>query len=255
MKAVTEIVMRSVDELIPYVNNARTHSDEQITQIASSIKEFGFNAPIILDGANGVLAGHGRLLAAKKLGLKEVPCVENKDLTEAQKKAYILADNKIALNSGWNEELLKIEFEDLKLENFNLDLTGFDSEEIEGLFDAVPALDDKYTLKVETPQYEIKGEKPTLKELFNSDKTNALIARIEQAKIPQDIKDFLKLASYRHTVFNYTNIAEYYANAPKEVQALFEDSALVIIDFNDAIKKGFVKLKDELAEQLESEND
>ena len=97
-----EIVNKSTEELIPYVNNARTHSDEQINQIAGSIKEFGFNNPILLDGENGVVAGHGRLLAAKKLGLKEVPCIELAHLTEAKKRAYILADNKIALNSGWD---------------------------------------------------------------------------------------------------------------------------------------------------------
>ena len=103
-----EVIYRKTSELIPYVNNARTHSDEQVAQIAASIKEFGFNAPILLDGDNGIIAGHGRLMAAKKLGLEQVPCIELKHLSEAQKKAYILADNKLALNAGWDSQLLKI---------------------------------------------------------------------------------------------------------------------------------------------------
>lgn len=126
-----EIVNKSTEELIPYVNNARTHSDEQINQIAGSIKEFGFNNPILLDGENGVVAGHGRLLAAKKLGLKEVPCIELAHLTEAKKRAYILADNKIALNSGWDNELLNIELEALKDDDIDLSLIGFSDDELE----------------------------------------------------------------------------------------------------------------------------
>lgn len=127
------VTYKRVDELIPYVNNARTHSDEQVTQIASSIKEFGFNNPILTDGENGVIAGHGRLLAAKKLGLETVPTIELSGLTEAQKKAYILADNKIALNSGWDEELLKIELDDLQLQGIDLETVGFSDEELQNI--------------------------------------------------------------------------------------------------------------------------
>lgn len=138
-----EVKYRNTDELIPYARNARTHSESQIAQIASSIKEFGFNNPILLDGDNGVIAGHGRLLAAQKLGLKQVPCIELSHLTETQKKAYILADNKIALNSGWDFDTLSIELEDLKLNDINVELTGFNLEEIEGLQDPLSALDEE----------------------------------------------------------------------------------------------------------------
>ena len=124
---------KKVTELIPYVNNARTHSDEQVIQIAASIKEFGFTNPVLIDGENGIIAGHGRLMAAKKLGLEEVPTIELSHLSEAQRKAYILADNKLALNSGWDNDLLAIEFAELKLLDFDLDLTGFSSEEIGAL--------------------------------------------------------------------------------------------------------------------------
>jgi hypothetical protein len=121
---------KKVIELIPYVNNARTHSDEQVIQIAASIKEFGFTNPVLIDGENGIIAGHGRLMAAKKLGLEEVPTIELSHLSEAQRKAYILADNKLALNSGWDNDLLAIEFAELNELGFDLDLTGFSSEEI-----------------------------------------------------------------------------------------------------------------------------
>lgn len=112
-------------ELIPYINNSRTHSDEQVSQICASIKEFGFTNPILIDEENGIIAGHGRLLAAAKLGLEIIPTVRLVGLTEAQKKAYVIADNQLALNAGWNLELLKIEIDHLKELDFDLDLLGF----------------------------------------------------------------------------------------------------------------------------------
>lgn len=125
---------RKVADLIPYVNNARTHSDEQVTQLASSIKEFGFINPVIIDDHNGLIAGHGRLLAAKKLGIDEVPVLVESHLTEAQKKAYILADNKLALNAGWDADLLKVELSELKDLGFdNLDTIGFSENEIKDI--------------------------------------------------------------------------------------------------------------------------
>ena len=132
-----EIVYKNVDDLLPYVNNARTHDEMQINQIASSIKEFGFNSPIAIDNDNMILCGHGRLLGAKKLGLKEVPTVCLSHLTPQEKKAYILADNKIALNSGWDFDLLKLEFEELKSVDFDLSLTGFSENEINDLFNDI----------------------------------------------------------------------------------------------------------------------
>ena len=130
-----KVERRNIETLIPYARNSRTHSDEQITQIASSIKEWGFTNPILVDAQNEIIAGHGRLLAAKKLNLKEVPCIQADDWTEAQKKAYVIADNKLALNAGWDEELLKVEFNELTDLNFNLELTGFSLDELGNLFD------------------------------------------------------------------------------------------------------------------------
>ena len=120
-------------DLIPYINNTRTHSEEQIKQVASSIKEFGFLNPVIIDKDNGIIAGHCRVLACEKLGIEEVPCIKVEHLTEAQKKAYIIADNKLAENAGWDEELLKVELESLKEMDFDIDLLGFDDEEFNNL--------------------------------------------------------------------------------------------------------------------------
>lgn len=132
-----EIVNKKIEELIPYKNNSRTHSEEQIEQIVSSIKEFGFTNPILIDEDNNIIAGHGRLLGAKKLDMKEVPCIVLKNLTETQKKAYIIADNKMALNASWNDELLKLELESLKDLDFDLDLTGFNENEIDEILNPV----------------------------------------------------------------------------------------------------------------------
>ena len=125
-----EITQRKTADLIPYVNNARTHSEQQVLQLAASIKEFGFTNPVLVDGENGIIAGHGRVLAAKKLGLDEVPTIELKHLTKTQKKAYILADNRLALNSGWDNDLLALELSELSDDGFDLDLLGFSPEEI-----------------------------------------------------------------------------------------------------------------------------
>ena len=120
------IVNKSVTELIPYARNSRTHSDEQVSQIMASIKEFGFTNPILTDGKDGIIAGHGRLMAAQRLGIEEVPTIELSHLTDAQKKAYIIADNKLALNSGWDEDMLKIELSELDEIGFNYSDLGFD---------------------------------------------------------------------------------------------------------------------------------
>jgi len=134
MEMSEELKLVNIDELVPYARNARTHSPEQIKQIQASIREFGFVNPVLIDGKFNIIAGHGRILAAKAEGLKEVPCVLVEHLTEAQKKAYILADNKLALNAGWDMEMLKIEIEELKGLDFDIGLIGFDSDEIELIF-------------------------------------------------------------------------------------------------------------------------
>jgi len=128
-----QIEKRAVESLVPYSNNARTHSDAQVAQIAASIKEFGWTNPILVDGENGIIAGHGRLMAARMLGLDEVPVIELAHLSDAQRRAYILADNKLAENAGWDKQLLKVEIGNLADEDIDLELTGFDADELRDL--------------------------------------------------------------------------------------------------------------------------
>ena len=136
---------KSVDDLIPYVNNSRTHSDEQVVQIAASIKEFGFTNPLLIDEQGGIIAGHGRLMAAKKLKLEQVPTITLAGLSDAQRKAYVIADNKLALNAEWDFDLLKIEIESLQGDDFKLDLLGFDVDELNGIlgFDDIAEEDEE----------------------------------------------------------------------------------------------------------------
>ena len=124
------IEYRNIDSLIPYVNNARTHSDEQVAQIAASIKEFGWTNPVLVDGDNGIIAGHGRVQAARKLEATEIPVIELQGLSEAQRRAYILADNRLAQKADWDIDLLEVELAQLKDTSFELDLTGFDSSDM-----------------------------------------------------------------------------------------------------------------------------
>lgn len=131
-----------VESLIPYARNARTHSDDQVAQIAASIREFGFCNPVLIDGVKGIIAGHGRVLAARKLGMQTVPCIELSHLNENQKRAYILADNRLALSAGWDEAMLALELSALQIEGFDLGLTGFDAVELDGALDAEAGGDD-----------------------------------------------------------------------------------------------------------------
>lgn len=134
LKTTEELKLIDIDELIPYANNARTHSKDQINKLRSSLREFGFINPILIDKDYNILAGHGRVMAAREEGIKEVPCVLVEHLTEAQKKAYILADNRLAMDAGWDDEMLALELENLKELDFDMDLTGFDAAEIDELF-------------------------------------------------------------------------------------------------------------------------
>jgi hypothetical protein len=248
-------------DLIPYARNSRTHSDQQIAQVAASIREFGFTNPVLIDSEDGIIAGHGRVMAARKLGLAEVPCIRLGHLTETQKRAYIIADNKLALNAGWDEEMLGLELAELREADFDLDLIGFDASQIEDALNPSEVdsdgLNSDYTHKVEAPLYEPKGECPNVAELANYTKYDELILAINNSKSPKDVSDFLKVAAMRHIVFDYGKIAEFYCHSNKEIQSLMEDSALIIIDFKKAMQNGYVKLQDEISNLILSneEND
>lgn len=162
MKTTTQMTLVEIDKLIPYINNARTHSKEQINKLRSSLREFGFINPVIIGRDYGIIAGHGRVMAAREEGISEVPCVFVDHLTEAQKKAYIIADNRMALDAGWDEELLKVEIEALQAEAFDISLTGFGDDELSDLFgkdkDAIEDDDYDLTAALEKAAFVEKGD-------------------------------------------------------------------------------------------------
>ena len=234
-------------QLIPYTNNPKEHPDEQVQKIASSIKNYGWDQPIVIDGDGEIIKGHGRLQAADLLDLEEVPVIERTDLSDAEKRASRIADNKTA-ESDWHEEDLSLELELLQEEDFDLGLTGFDDDEIGDLLDQeneenLPG-DNKYTDKIETPVYEPTGDKPDLGELFDAEKYHNLIDTINSADIPDEKAEFLRYAAQRHIVFDYENIAEYFAHEDAEMQELMEALTLVIVDYDQAVEQGFVRFAD-----------
>lgn len=245
-----------VAKLVPYARNARTHSAAQVAQLAASIREWGWTTPVLVSPDGGLIAGHGRLLAAQQLGLETVPVVVAEGWSEAKRRAYVIADNQLAQNAEWDSELLALELGELGDLGFDLDLTGFSDEEIKGVSDEAgpETLDgETYTTKIKAPIYEIKGEKPKVEELFDNLKTLELVREIDAAALPADVSAFLRLAAERHTVFNFRSIAEFYAHADAKTQALFGRSALVIIDFDQAIENGFVHLTERLGKLADAE--
>ena len=232
--------MKAVNDLIPYVNNPRKN-DDAVDMVASSIKNFGFKVPLIIDGNDEVIAGHTRLKAAKKLGLEKVPCIVAADLNEQQIKAFRIADNKVSEFSTWDADLLELELEGLQ------DIfTGFEPKDL-----IEPDLENPYTAKIQTPVYEITENNPEVMDLVNRNKTQYLIDNINQSDVSDEEKEFLILAAYRHLVFSYKDIADYYARANKEMQELMEMSALVIIDYEDAIRNGYVHLSKSINEMMD----
>lgn len=243
-----------IDKLIPYARNARTHSVEQVNQIAASIKEWGWTTPVLVDEHGGIIAGHGRTLAAQKLEMTEVPVMVAKGWSDAKKRAYIIADNKLAQNADWDNEMLALELGELGELGFDLDLTGFAADEIADLLSPEEEDDSKYSKKIDAPVYEPTGDCPPIVELYDKAKYEELTAKIYQDdSIDSEIKDFLLAAAARHIRFDFEQIAEFYAHAPPDLQQLMEDSALVIVDFDKAITSGYVKLSQAISEIYVSE--
>ena len=224
-----KVTNRNLSELTPYAGNAKKHDSTQIANVAESIKQFGFVQPIVIDRNGVIVIGHCRALAAKKLGMKEVPCVCVDDLTPEQVNALRIVDNK-SNESPWDFDVLHDELAELDLRDFDFSFIADEKKE------------NPYTNKIKIPQYEVHGEQPSLDELYDTDKTDDLIAEIKISGVSEAEKQFLIEAAKRHTVFNYRNIAEYYAHASCEMQQLMERSALVIIDYEDAIANGYMKL-------------
>lgn len=242
-----EIINKKLTELIPYENNPR-HNEDAVEYVANSIREFGFKVPIVVDSNNVIIAGHTRYKASKQLGLSEVPCIVADDLSDEQIKAFRLADNKVGEIATWNDELLKLELDDIC--NIDMSELGFES-----LKDVLDEQENIYTSEINIPQYEPTGENTLLSDCLNDDKTQALIEEIEESNISKEEKTFLIKAAQRHNQFNYTNIANYYANASEEMQELMERSALVIIDYDNAVRNGYVQLSSSLESILEDNGD
>ena len=246
------IVYKKVDDLVPYENNPR-NNDEAVDYVANSIKEFGFKVPVVVDKDNVVVAGHTRLKACEKLGIDEVPCIVADDLTEDQIKAFRIADNKVSEYATWDEEKLSQELSDIML-----DMTEFGDDLFSDDDTMDVELDDEeenpYSQEKHVPQYEPTGDFVDIMELIDDEKTNELLREIKESNVSDDEKNFLTKAAYRHLVFNYSKIADYYSNASEEMQILMEKSALVIIDMDDAIANGYVKLT-KVVQDLIAEDD
>lgn len=233
-------------KLKAYEKNARKHETKDVAAIKASIEQFGFDDPIGVWGDdNTIVEGHGRLLAAKELGMDKVPCIRLDHLTDEQRRAYALAHNKTAELSQWLDDVLREELTALS-DDMDMGLFGFDADSLDDVLTPVTSDEDdisKYAQKAKIPQYEPKGDMPEISDLVNTDKQDELVEEIKAADIPEDVRDFLILAAQRHNVFNYRNIAEFYCHQTAEVQRLMERSALVIIDINDAIAKRLCEAK------------
>ena len=251
-------VWRDVGTITPYVHNAKKHPESQVAGLAGIIAETGWDQPIVVDQDGVIIKGHGRRLAALRLGLDKVPVVVRTDLTPAQVKAARIADNKWA-ESEWDLDALKIDLGELSATGFDMPLLGFDEKELATLISQEfgpggeggegGGGEDLYTKKIKAPVYEPSmPAPPPVEDLVDTGKVNQLLSAIEKADCPPEVKHFLRVAASRHAVFNYELVAEYYSHAPKEVQELMEQSALVIIDFDKAIEGGFVRMSQEIAE-------
>jgi len=222
-------------------NNPRLIKDDKFKKLVQSVKDFPQMLeirPIVVNSDMVILGGNMRFKACQEAGIKELPIIIADNLTEEQQREFLIKDN--VSGGEWDWDMLANEWDLAQLEDWGLDVLNKDKE-----------LDDNYTSKVDSPIYEIKEGKPSVNELFDTTIYDNLIEEIEKAEIQEEDKEFLRYAAKRHIVFNYAKIAEYYAHSSKEVQGLIENSALVIIDYEKAIEKGFVKLHETLFELSE----
>lgn len=262
----TSLTVRSerIDNLVPDPENVRKHSADNLDAIMRSLRTFGQRKPIVVAKANDgrlvVIAGNGTMEAAKALGWGTLDVVEVPEDWDADKaRAFAIADNRTAELAEWDKVALSSALIDL-------DAVGFEPADL-GFFGDGPLLDplatgepgeggdgeNAYTGTINIPQYEIVGERPEVAELFDESKANTLRARIRAADVPDEIRAFLLAAAGRHTRFNYRKIAEFYPHASIEVQSLFEESALVIVDLDDAIRDGYARFADTLVTLEEEE--
>jgi len=251
--------MLDIGLLKPYEGNPRKITDDAVNKVAQSISLFGFKQPIVIDKDYVIIVGHTRRLASIKLGLKEVPCLMADDLDKEKVKAYRLADNKTSELSDWDFTKLEIELQSIDFSmgdfgfNLNFDDISSDSDKSNDKVDKGDnkPKDNYYTDKIVIPNYTPTMEQPPLiGDLVNIDKVDDLIEKINNSSIDEHLRKFLNLAAYRHLKFDYHLIAEYYAHATPDIQSLFEDLALVIIDYNKAVENGFVEINKKVMESI-----
>ena len=266
----------ALSALTKWDRNPKLHNEDAIN---ASVSRFGFISPILINEKTGILvAGHGRVeelerrkaagepppsrISVRK-GEWYVPVIRGVSFaTDEEAAAYAIADNRLVELGGWDSEGLASVLDEVKETDFGLDGLGFDDDDLrefhakggggsggEGKGDGGVT----YSKKIKAPIYEPKGERPKVQDLFDDDKTNALVEEIDKAKIPADVAIFLRLAAERHTAFNFHRIAEFYSHASPEVQDLMERSGLVIIDFDKAIENGFVYMTERLGEIADGE--
>ena len=256
--AYTELV--DIHKLVPNPKNNNHHPKEQIDRLAKIIDYQGQRSPIVVSNRSGfIVKGHGRLEAIRKLGWEKV-AVDYQDYeNEAQEYADMTADNQIAMWAEFDNNMLMSEIPELG--DIDLDMLGLKDLDNLILSDDIKQEDNTYQMKIDTPVYEITGEKPNISELSNSEKAEKIIKEIECANIPNDVKQFLKITATRLYEFNYSKIAEFYAHQNKEVQDLMEKLALVIIDYDKAVENGFVEMTEQIekivgkSETLDSDGD
>jgi hypothetical protein len=237
-------------DLKPYVNNAKIHDEKQIEQIKKSIRDFGFNDPIAVWKDNEIIEGHGRLLAVMEMNdIQKVPIIRLDRLSDEQRKAYTLVHNKLTMNTDFDIDMLNLELTDIP--NFDMNFYGFNIFGDDSLEDELDT--SKYTKKIKAPHYEPTGTIPDINDLCDTEKTDALIDEIEKSDLSEEQKQFLRLAAYRHSVFNYKMVAEYYAHADEKMQRLMEKSALVIIDINNAVEDGYVVLEQKILDMIDED--
>lgn len=246
------IERRRIADLSHDPANARKHNPRNIDAIKASLRTFGQQKPIVVTPANVVLAGNGTLEAARDIGWDEINVVVS-DLSGAEQRAFAIADNRTAELAEWDEDVLTALLSSIQDEDETLAMAvGFTEDEIKGLLDGLgldgqgSGLADRPKLVVESPVYKPTGVKPPIEALYDITKTRALLQEINATEIDSDAKAFLIAAAHRHTRFNYAQIAEWYCHSSPVVQRLMERSALIIVDFNQAIESGFVRVCERL---------
>jgi len=230
--------------------NLRKHPEDNLESIKTSLTRFGQQKPIVVDQNNIVIAGNGTLMCARDLGWEKIAVVRTK-LNGDEAVAFAIADNRSAELAMWDETALKDVLQELQKNNsLMFDATGFDQKWLDEYNETGQNL---YTKKIEVPIYEPKGECPPIAELSDGGKTLDLLNEINRVEMEEGLRNFLRSAAHRHTVFNFENIAEYYAHATPQIQRLMERSGLVIVDFDKAVEYGFVQITEQMSKLMNVE--